>query len=63
MFLASVDPEETQSPKYYDGSLLMSICPELSLVEQHFQCGDCPAELTHWGASRLCDYTGQLYCR
>ena len=62
MFLASVDPEETQSPKYYDGSLLMSICPELSLVEQHFQCGDCPAELTQWGACRLCDYTGQLYC-
>ena len=62
-FLSSLDQEDSQdSPKHYNGQLLLNICPELSLVEQHFQCAECSSELTGCGESRLCDYTGLYYC-
>jgi len=56
--------ESDLAPKYFNGELLMSICPELSLVEQNFKCGEeeCEAQLTVISQSRLCDYTGQYYC-
>jgi len=63
LFLTGVTGgDQTLFPGHFSGSLLMTICPELSLVEQKFQCGECEASLTSLKSSRLCDYTGRLFC-
>jgi len=59
-FLTSLDGEDV--PKYFDGSVLFSICPELSLAEQQFQCFECQQDFKQFSESRLCDYTGGYYC-
>lgn len=54
-------PEEPES--VYNGQLLYSICPELSLVEQQYRCAECGAQFQHnQPPPRLCDYTGRSYC-
>ena len=62
LFLSSLDQEDIPSSRHYTGQLEVNICPELSLAEQNFQCAECSAELTGFGESRLCDYTGQYFC-
>jgi len=47
---------------HYDGSVSLSICPELSLAEQEYRCGECHSSLTPPGQARVCDYTGLSYC-
>jgi len=59
-FLTSLDTEEL--PRFWDGSLNLSICPESSLAEQSFSCLECEAEFGGFSEARLCDYTGGYYC-
>lgn len=59
-FLNNVEQEEL--PRFYDGTVMMAICPELSLAEQKFKCLECETELRSFSESRLCDYTGGYYC-
>ena len=56
----SLDSEEL--PRFWNGSLLFSICPELSLAEQKFLCLECEAEFRNFSEARLCDYTGGYHC-
>uniref|UniRef100_A0A914D1Z5 Phorbol-ester/DAG-type domain-containing protein n=1 Tax=Acrobeloides nanus TaxID=290746 RepID=A0A914D1Z5_9BILA len=48
-------------------SLNYKICPEVSLVEQNFQCAECQAPIGFDEGlefeARLCDYTGRFYCK
>ena len=56
------EAEADTAPRFWDGSLQLSICPELSLAEQQFRCLECELEFTHFSSARLCDYTGGYYC-
>ena len=56
------EAEADTAPRFWDGSLQLSICPELSLAEQQFRCLECELEFTQFSSARLCDYTGGYYC-
>ncbi|XP_054276397.1 differentially expressed in FDCP 8 homolog [Macrosteles quadrilineatus] len=50
----------SEKPKYET-----SICPEVGLAAQNYQCAECKLPISFknsWLAPRLCDYTGLYYC-
>jgi len=59
-FLNSLEAEEL--PRFWDGLIILSICPEMSLAEQKFSCLECEVEFRSFSCARLCDYTGGYYC-
>ena len=72
---AFLQGEEADTGPHY-GQLVLDICPELSLVEQDYECAECGAELVPGQVAAdhplpgnaspprawLCDYTGQSHC-
>lgn len=55
--------EEDEDNSVLDGTLLYSICPEISLVEQKYRCAECGVKLHPEGGHRLCDYLGEWFCQ
>jgi len=55
--------EEGEEHGFYDGTVLYTICPEISLVEQNYECAECGFKFSPNSGHRLCDYTGQWYCQ
>ncbi|XP_023335319.1 differentially expressed in FDCP 8 homolog A [Eurytemora carolleeae] len=54
--------EEEEENLFYNGSILHNICPEISLVEQKYECAECFIKLHPESGHRLCDYTGLWFC-
>jgi len=55
--------EDDNDMSLYDGQLSFTICPELSLVEQGYECAECFSKFHPLGGHRLCDYVGKWYCQ
>jgi hypothetical protein len=72
---AFLQGELADTGPHYSGQLVLDICPELSLVEQDYECAECGAELVPGQVAadhpllgraspplRLCDYTDRSHC-
>eukprot|EP00088_Acartia_fossae_P003305 TRINITY_DN11380_c1_g1_i7.p1 TRINITY_DN11380_c1_g1~~TRINITY_DN11380_c1_g1_i7.p1 ORF type:complete len:422 (-),score=39.57 TRINITY_DN11380_c1_g1_i7:16-1281(-) len=60
-WLHPLEDETDISP--FDGQLSYTICPEISLVEQSYECAECSSTFYPSGGHRLCDYLGKWYCQ